>query len=205
MTQPVTIKKLGASQLDDASQMLARAFHEDPMFTFIFPDAEERRRKFPSFVRSALRFGSFYDNLLATEGLEGLALWLPPGKASIGFGDMVRSGMIWAPFVVGFGAFGRFNRLVTTMEKLHKRDMHVPHWYLMILGVDASLQGKGIGSALIQNGLERADTEGLPSYLETMNARNVPFYERHGFEVVVNDRIAKGGPEYWTMRRPARG
>ena len=41
-------------------------------------------------------------------------------------------------------------------------------------------------------------------YLETMKTRNVPFYRKHGFEVVVEDDLPGGGLHFWTMRREPR-
>jgi hypothetical protein len=34
-----------------------------------------------------------------------------------------------------------------------------------------------------------------------MKARNVPFYQKHGFQVVVDEMIPNGGPRLWTMKR----
>jgi GNAT superfamily N-acetyltransferase len=48
--------------------------------------------------------------------------------------------------------------------------------------VDPVHQGRGHGAALLRYALERCDREGLPAYLESSNSRNVPLYERHGFE-----------------------
>ena len=74
----------------------------------------------------------------------------------------------------------------------------------MILGGDRDKQGQGVGSSLVAPMLARADAEGLPCYLETMKERNVAFYEKHGFQVVVEDDLPKGGPHFWTMKRPAK-
>jgi hypothetical protein len=37
-----------------------------------------------------------------------------------------------------------------------------------------------------------------------MKPRNVSFYEKHGFEVVVEDDVIGGGLHFWTMRRDPR-
>ncbi len=34
---------------------------------------------------------------------------------------------------------------------------------------------------------------------------NVPFYNKHGFEVVVEEDVPKGGPHFWTMKREPKG
>ena len=57
-------------------------------------------------------------------------------------------------------------------------------WYLDVLGVDPSKQGKGIGSALIRFGLERAARDGADAFLETAVEANVAYYERFGFRTV---------------------
>ncbi len=67
---------------------------------------------------------------------------------------------------------------------------HEPHWYLATLGTAVEQQGKGVGGALLRPVLEHCDAEGLPCYLESSKERNVPFYRRHGFEVVAGGAAA---------------
>jgi GNAT superfamily N-acetyltransferase len=59
-----------------------------------------------------------------------------------------------------------------------------PHWYLPWFGTDPAEQGRGRGSALMSHCLDVVDADRLPTYLETPNPRTIPFYQRHGFEVV---------------------
>ena len=92
-----------------------------------------------------------------------------------------------------------------TTEKLHKEDASNPHWYLQTLGVDPPHQGQGIGGQTIQPVLREADMSRLPCYLESSKERNVPFYEKHGFQVVKEDRLGKDGPRFWTMLREPIG
>jgi ribosomal protein S18 acetylase RimI-like enzyme len=80
----------------------------------------------------------------------------------------------------------------------------MPHWYLYYVGVTPSQQGHGIGSALLASLLARADAEALPCYLETGVARNVGFYERHGFQVVAEGALPREGPRLWAMLQAPR-
>ena len=53
-------------------------------------------------------------------------------------------------------------------------------------------------------GVRECDAQGLPAYLESSHPRNVPLYERHGFEVM--GVIQPGDfPPLIPMLRPARG
>jgi len=201
--QPVALEQ---PQIDDAGAVLARAFFDDPMMAYIMPDEAQRGRVLPWFMRASTLYAHRYGEAYTTPGaVEANALWLPPGDTTMTLPRMVRCGLIQAPFRMGMGGFSRFNRVVSTIEKLHKRDMPEPHWYLFVLGVDPPRQGQGVGSALIGPRLAEADAAGLPCYLETSKERNVPFYKRHGFEVIVEGTIeGENGFRYWTMRRPAR-
>jgi GNAT superfamily N-acetyltransferase len=59
-----------------------------------------------------------------------------------------------------------------------------PLWHLDSVAVLPGWQGRGIGSALIEFGLEHARESGTAMVLETGTHRNVPLYERLGFHVV---------------------
>ncbi|MFQ5472638.1 MAG: N-acetyltransferase, partial [Dehalococcoidia bacterium] len=63
----------------------------------------------------------------------------------------------------------------------------------------------GVGSALMQPGLEQADRDRVPCYLETAKEINVKFYGKHGFEVVRKIDLVGGGPPVWTMLREPVG
>jgi GNAT superfamily N-acetyltransferase len=60
-----------------------------------------------------------------------------------------------------------------------------------VLGTRTAQQGSGLGTLLMREVLDRCDRQGLGAYLESSNIRNVPFYERHGFEVL--GEVAVGG------------
>jgi ribosomal protein S18 acetylase RimI-like enzyme len=202
-TTSVNPIRFAGAVTDRAEIVLARAFLHDPMLCFILPDAAARARLLPWFLGTTIRYGLHYGEVYATPGeIAGVAVWLPPGKTTLSFGRMVRSGMLATPLRFGLAAFGRFMTLANHVEQVHKRIAPMPHWYLWGIGVDPARQGRGLGGALLRPVLARADATGMPCYLETFNAASVAFYERHGFAVAVSDDIPDGGPRFWTMLRP---
>jgi GNAT superfamily N-acetyltransferase len=205
MTATLETILLPEARFTDASHVLGRAFEDDPLFVFMEPDDERRRRVLPWFLGVGTRYGLMFGEVhTAREQSLGAAVWLPPGRTEVGPDGLAQAGFDDAATVIGEDALGRFGTFMEHAGGLHARDMPGPHWYLMILGVDPPWQGRGVGGRLIQPVLARADTEALPCYLETAKERNLPFYRRHGFEVVVEDVLPGGGPRFWTMRRDAR-
>lgn len=64
-------------------------------------------------------------------------------------------------------------------------------WYLLMLGVSPKYQRHGIGTSLIEWGLERAQEEGVICILESSEVAQ-GLYERKGFQKVGLLEIAEG-------------
>ena len=190
------VVRLEDSRLGEASDVLARAFQDDPAWVWLIPDAERRRRILPWLFR--VGFDVTAADVWTTSGVvRGAARWLPPGRPPMRVGPTLKA-LVTTPFRLG-SAIGPFLAYGRAVESLRAEVMTDPHWYLAGIGVDPSAQGRGIGAALLAPGLESAARGGLPAVLLTNNDANLPFYERHGFEVVRADETPKGGPKAWAM------
>ncbi|KAJ9131789.1 hypothetical protein NKR23_g11554 [Pleurostoma richardsiae] len=76
--------------------------------------------------------------------------------------------------------------------ELHEQIMgRRPHWYLELIATRAGYQGKGAGGMLIRWGTDRADEEGLESYLDA-TPEGKPVYERYGFRELETLRFFGG-------------
>ncbi len=197
----VPIVKLNTSQIEAAGTILARAFSEDSFFSYILPDPDTR---FPaleyysrSYAYASCLAGGVYGTL---DPVTGIAVWGVPGSP-VTPEHRNRSGLDRLPESFGTRAYRRYKHMVDFFESLIGRDVPTPHWYLSILGVDPDHQGKGLGGTLLQPALAQADEEGLPCYLETLEEKNLAFYLRHGFKVLVDDREPHSGLQFWTMIR----
>lgn len=193
---------LGRSSLDAAAASLGRAFAADPMFEWVFPDAASRVERLTVLNRVPLEFALRYDaRVMQSDDGRAVAIWLRPGQTMAPLG-MLRSGLLGATFKVGVSSMGRFAGANGAMEPVHTKAMgEQPHWQLLIVGVDPSLQGQGRCGALLREGLAKVDADGLPCYLDTSKPENVALYEHFGFVVVDEVPLGKGGPPAWGMRR----
>jgi ribosomal protein S18 acetylase RimI-like enzyme len=199
------VVRLRPAQLEQAIEVLTRAFQDDPMWSCLFPDAAKRARYMRSIWNGLLRFSHAYGEAYTTEGVEGVAGWIAPGNARMTLWKMARTGMALPRAVMRLDKEDRrrFLSAVKPLDRLHKRRMPEPHWYLWALGVAPEFQGQGIGGRLIQPVLEKADQGGRPCYLETQSERNVAFYQRRGFEVIGECLVGGCDVPTWMMARAA--
>jgi ribosomal protein S18 acetylase RimI-like enzyme len=190
------IIKTAASALDEASiiEVLVRANWADPAARWVWPDSQQFLMHFPSFVRAfggkAFAHGSAY----YIDGYVGAALWLPPDvhpdeNVLIALVQQTVSEQIQKDFFPVLEQMGRY----------HPSE---PHWYLPLMGVGPSQQGKGFGSALLQHTLLQFDRDNKLAYLESSNPRNIPLYKRHGFELLGTIQIGTSPSIAPMLRRP---
>ncbi len=193
------VRRAVPSDAEVLSASLARAFDDDPVMSWMFPDEEARARRLPRMFRAMFtHIGLPRGEVYTTGDLAGAALWVPPGTWPFTRREQLRL----LPSTMG----GLGRRVLTAARfelMLEARHPRQPHWYLSILGTDPARQGKGVGSALLRPVLERCDTEGLPAYLESSKEQNIAFYARHGFEVTGELSIEQT-PSVWGMWRPPR-
>jgi GNAT superfamily N-acetyltransferase len=189
-----------------AGEVLQRAFYHDPLQQWFFPDPDVRRTKCaPVFHNFAARGCLFGEVITTTNGVNGVAIWSPPGPREVTEETMAKAGIDRTPELMGEESYTRSIEFFAWLGQFHHRDAPVDHWYLEILGVDPPLQGQGIGTSLMMPILRRADEAGLPCYVETAQQRNVPLYTRAGFKVMEDVVEPKSGVRIWTFLRPVGG
>jgi len=189
---------LGATleELEPAVASLTLAFASDPFARWVFPSSDRFLECFPEVARIHGMRSVDRGGVVRTSDGFGAAIWFPPGVApdTDALQALFERSMSEAERSRVFAVFGE-------MDRFHP---HGEHWYLRLIGVDPSVQGRGHGSALLRHTLARCDSEGLPAYLEATTERSAVLYERHGFEATGRIQIGES-PTLWPMLRPARG
>ncbi len=194
----IQVRKAKPSDVAGISALLARAFDDDPLMTWMFPEGSGRLRRLPLLFRTLLRTTMPLGEVYTTEDAQGAAFWNPPGTFPLGWRTNARVGLTMARLL-------RFRILYCTPGLLYF-DSHHPkerHWYLQMLGTDPSWQGKGVGSALLAPVLQRCDEAGERVYLEASKEENLAFYARHGFTETEEMHVPHG-PKMWVMWRDPR-
>ncbi len=189
-----------SSTVDAASDDLAAAFATDPIFDwFMRTDSlrdAARRRMF----RVLMRDSAMIDGQIERPAAGGAAaVWLPSENS--GPQPLFRE-LRALPVLLNATGLARFSRLATLrklMDEHHPMDR--PHDYLWFLGVHPDAQGAGVGSRLIRSHTRKLDEKQRFGFLETATPRNVPLYQRHGFQIIADYKPEPDGPVIWGMWR----
>jgi GNAT superfamily N-acetyltransferase len=201
------VGQLDRTQIAMASEVAAKAFADDPVFQYLTPDDPELRFQAMIWLMNrAIAYCMQYDHVYTTPDVQGIAAWLPPGEFSSDplqlLRMMMRLQLYALPWQVGWNRLGQWLNVLATTEKAHHQDMgNSPHWYLGIMVVHPAFQGKGLGCQLLQPMLRQASEEGLPCYLVTFTEQAVHFYQKNGFEIVRQQKLASNAPRFWTLKR----
>ncbi|NBE55960.1 GNAT family N-acetyltransferase, partial [Streptomyces boluensis] len=177
------------------ARLLDEAFQQDPVSSWVFPDAEHRRQVHGVFM------GVFLDVALSegwvdiTEDGAAAALWLhvPAGEPEGEDDTPARMREIADPENERAELVGRLTGAV------HPHDRE--HAYLLLIAARPGRQGEGLGTALINSVLERCDHARVPAYLEASSERSRGLYERLGFEFMGEAVQLPDGPRMFPMWR----
>jgi ribosomal protein S18 acetylase RimI-like enzyme len=193
--------KLKHIPLNQAADVVSRAFLNDPLYAYIIPDEEERKRYFPYIFRAyiwyCLQFGEVY---ASSTNLEGIALWLPSKFAYITPERSKECGDEVFFYVLGRKYLERLS-VTSHPNNVHEQLVKEPHVYLMVLAVDPEYQRKGFGRKLLLPMIEYLDTTNQKCYLDTNKESNISYYRNFGFKVLKEFEIENTGVINWSMLR----
>ncbi|MGH7845475.1 MAG: GNAT family N-acetyltransferase [Candidatus Binatia bacterium] len=192
-----TIKTATSLNADQAIGTVVLAFSADPAARWLYPDSHQYLMNFPGFVQAfagkAFEHNSAY---CVDAGGLGAALWLPPGVHA---NENTLIALLQRTV-----AKEKQRDVFATLEQMDSYHPSESHWYLPMIGVDPAHQAQGYGSALLQHTLLACDRDHKLAYLESSSPKNIPLYERHGFELLGTIQVGKSPPIFPMLRKPRR-
>jgi ribosomal protein S18 acetylase RimI-like enzyme len=196
---PTRIQKATGADLPRIATTLARAFFDDPVFRWTCPDEQRRRRLLPAFFALIAETLQRHDEIHLSADATGAALWAPPGQPPVSDEQADALGRRLEQ-IAGVDA----ERIFAISKLIDEHHPPGSYYFLQFIGVEPTGQGRGTGSALLAQMLERCDQEGARAYLDATSEHNKRLYERHGF-LAGAPYAPDGGPLLWPMwREPGR-
>ena len=171
-------------ELTRCADLAARAFFDYPYFTNYFPDEKQRDRFLHRLLEVELKIHrSLAEILVAVEDGEiaAVAILCDPDYHQPTDPQYIRAGFLK---VFLAGGFVDVNRWLGVERKAgipcHSQENA---WYLSMLTVDPRYQGRGVGTAMLQECMlpKIRERRGTDFNLFTNSEENCRFYEKNGF------------------------
>lgn len=184
--EKVQVVRLDRKDMSQAASVLGLAFADNPnTLTMVGGDKAKARRLMEAVA--AVMLGRRYSRVLVAikdgqvVGVLNAAEW---PHCQLSLGEKLKT----MPSMLRF--LGRsVPKAMSVMSSMSKHDPRKPHLHLGPIGVLPDLQGKGIGSKMLEMCLGEVDRQAIPAYLEADVDKNVSLYERFGFVVIAEELI----------------
>jgi ribosomal protein S18 acetylase RimI-like enzyme len=200
------IRDVTRGERSTAGVVITEALMTDPGWNAVVPEEVKRRTALRTLTDIAFRYHASEVRVAVIDSeVAGVAVWVPPGR----YPPSLAARLPVAPRMLGLALRigGRIRDVAGFGSSIDAAFPTEPVRYLQALGVGPSHQGRGIGTALLRDGLAKADAAHEVMYLETSLERNVRLYGRQGFTVMPGSPRPLsdgGGPVMWRMRRRAK-
>jgi ribosomal protein S18 acetylase RimI-like enzyme len=197
------VTTLKRTHLPAAIGVLTNAFTDDPLMNTLFAVSTS---PFERSLKELMRFScevrllldwpllGYWDNTQQLVGVAGLSL---PGKPN--WPPALKD--VYAQLETVIGAESRA-RLEAYSQQADNNRPGKPHYQLGLIGVDPQHGGNGFGSELMRAFHRMADANPSSTgiWLDTENPRNVPWYQKHGYQILAETPFHN--LTIWGMFRP---
>ena len=193
---------LSKSTFQKCVDVLTRAFWDDPLTVYFFPDETKRKRILPAFFEFRLKQGKHCGEVYVTsDDVEGVAIWKYHDKLDINLWKSIRLGGLKMYRLCGRSLINNMMRINDWSSNRRNELATLPYLHLGSFAVDPEIQGKGYGSKLIRPMLTHLDESKIRGYLEAQSESNVSLYEHFGFEVLAESVVPNTEIPHWDMMR----
>lgn len=202
MTNP-KVQHVDEADEEQAISALTLAFATDPVIRSFYPDPRDHLKHFPEMMRINIEPAIARGAAHYVDGFSAATIWFPPTRPEDDAAAAKERGRRMGALIEETACEEGNDDLFAALGEMGALHPEEPHWYLFSIGVDPHHQNEGLGSLLMEHALPMSDADGTIAYLESSNPRNVPFYQRHGFETLHVVQIGSS-PTFTLMVRPPR-
>jgi GNAT superfamily N-acetyltransferase len=198
----ISVTTLSVTDVDEIVDVLSDAFYDYPVMRYVLGRAQPYDARLRKLVELFVSRRAYPGEPMlgvrdATGALVAAATVAVPSLQDPPAPFLALRDSVWSE--LGADALGRYDAFATTAQQFA---IEAPHYYLDMIGVRRSHQGRGLARVLLEavHDLSRSDDVSSGVRLTTEHAPNVPFYEHFGYRVQGHGQIGDG-LETWTLFR----
>jgi len=166
------------SDKDLIVSILSKSFDDNKSVNYIVKQDRKRAERLKKLMEYSFDVCYHAGDIFLSEDKKGCVLIVLPDTKKT-----TPKSILWdiklALSVIGLSNIKKAMRREAKINSLHPKK---PIYYLWFIGVDPSEQNKGIGTKLLTEVINEGP-KGRPIFLETSTLKNIPWYEKFGFNV----------------------
>lgn len=211
MDSLINVTPISKSLYPSAAHLVAASFYDNPAHIYLCPNEKTRMEQLTWLLgvnlKLQLSLGAESFCIADNTIVHAMGFWTKPNQVKIGFAEKVKGGLLKVPFKMGFSGFKRVLEVSAEIENhLHKTmGTKQTYRYLNNMVIKEDIRGKGLGTSILKKQFSSilAKEKGAIFALSTQRYWTVKFYERLGFEVLLEEKIGHGELAFpnWTMRK----
>lgn len=159
--------------------ILTASFHDNKSVNYLIPNDSKRVERIRYLMDYSFEVCQLFGKVVISEDRNACALILYPDqkKASL------KAFWLDLKLIRRSIGFGNIFKAISKENKIKKLQGKGPMHYLWFIGVSPGHQNFGIGAKLLQEILAESAKDNCLLYLETSASKNVPWYQKFGFQV----------------------
>jgi ribosomal protein S18 acetylase RimI-like enzyme len=175
----MVMRRANSSDKSVILDILTRSFDDNKSVNYVVKQDQNRVDWISRLMDYSFNVCNEFGEVWISDDQQACALILFPDKKRSSFRTLLWD-LKLALSVIGLDRVSTVLKREALIKSNHPKE---PIAYLWFIGVNPQLQGKGVGSAFIQEVIKECERKKRPIYLETSMEKNLPFYKKFGFEI----------------------
>lgn len=160
-------------------EILAKSFNSNSSVNYIIKQDSKKEKRIRALMDYSFEVCSAFGDVFLSDDKKACALIVYPDNKKA----TLKSILLDIKLIFQAVGFDNISKTLKREKLIATIQPKVPMTYLWFIGVDPLAQGQGIGSKLLQEIINYSNSNKRPIYLETSTVKNLPWYEKFGFEV----------------------
>lgn len=159
--------------------ILSNSFDDNKSVNYIVKQDSQRKGRIRQLMSYSFDVCHSFGKVLLSDDKSGCALIVLPDKKKT-----TPKSILWdLKLISSCTGIANIKKAMDRESKIKKLQPNIPMYYLWFIGVDPTMQNKGVGSTLIKDIISNSQSENRTVCLETSTIKNLPWYEKFGFKI----------------------
>ena len=159
-------------------EILTTSFDENQSVNYIVKQDQKRTKRIRELMDYSFEICYNYGEVFLSDVNNASALVLYPDKKK----TTLKSIWLDIRLVLKSIGIGNIKKALSRETKIKQKQLKAKMYYLWFIGVRPEVQSTGVGTKLLNEIISHSKKKNRPIGLETSTVKNLPWYEKFGFE-----------------------